>query len=130
MGHLIRHYFEMVLAMAAGMMVYAMLFRGQLFARDLGYELLMAAFMTVPMVALMRFRGHTWRQTAEMTGAMLAPWALVLAVANYLPGASNQAVKWSSHGAMLLGMLALMLYRRADYAHASGHPSRTTAGHH
>ena len=119
-GALARHYLEMVLAMAAGMMVYATAFgRGMAFT---GYrdEAIMAAFMTAPMVAWMRYRGHTWRQAAEMTAAMLVPFAVAVVALVGRAGVSDQAVGMASHGAMLLGMLALMVFRRAEYAHA-GH---------
>jgi flagellar biosynthetic protein FliP len=125
LSHFVRHYLEMVLAMAAGMMAYAMLFgRGMAFT---GYrdEALMAAFMTVPMVAWMRYRGHTWRQAAEMAAAMVVPMAVVVILGAGRPGVSDRAIGVASHAAMLLGMLALMVVRRADYAHAGAcHPAK------
>ena len=117
-GAFARHYLEMVLAMAAGMMVYSMAFgRGMAFT---GYrdEAVMAAFMTVPMVAWMRYRGHTWRQAAEMAAAMLVPFAVVVVALAGQPGVSAQTIGMLGHAAMLLGMLALMEVRRRDYAHA------------
>src|SRR6478672_1799043 len=37
--------------------------------------LAMAAIMALPMVLLMRYRGHSWGRTAEMVGAMVVPVA-------------------------------------------------------
>ena len=126
LNHFVRHYLEMVLAMAAGMAVYGMLFRGNLLSRSLTDEAMMGLFMTVPMVAWMRYRGHNWRQSAEMAVAMLAPAAAVVVVAAGLPGVSDRAVMLGSHAAMLLGMLALMVARRSEYGHAGAcHPVAT-----
>jgi hypothetical protein len=123
-GHFVRHYLEMVVAMVAGMAVYGMLFRGNLLSRSYADEALMGLFMTVPMVAWMRHRGRSWRQSAEMAAAMLAPAAAVVAVGAAQPGVSDRALMLSSHTAMLLGMLVLMLVRRADYGHAGArHPA-------
>jgi hypothetical protein len=117
LGAFARHYLEMVLAMAAGMMAYAMAFgRGMAFT-SFQDEAVMAAFMTVPMVAWMRYRGHSWRQASEMAAAMLVPTAAVVAVMAGQPGVSGRAIGMASHAAMLLGMLALMVVRRAEYAH-------------
>jgi hypothetical protein len=123
LGGFARHYLEMVLAMAAGMMVYAMVFgRGMAFT-SYGDEAVMAAFMTAPMVAWMRYRGHSWRQAAEMAAAMVVPTAVVVLALAGRPGVSDRALGLSSHAAMLLGMLALMVVRRGDYAHpGSCHP--------
>jgi hypothetical protein len=124
LGHFVRHYLEMVLAMAAGMATYGMLFRGDLLSRSYTDEALMGFFMTVPMVAWMRYRGHSWRQSAEMAAAMLAPAAAVVALGAAQPAISNRALMLSSHAAMLLGMLVLMLVRRVDYGHAGAcHPA-------
>jgi flagellar biosynthetic protein FliP len=121
-----RHYLEMVLAMAAGMMVYAMAFgRGMAFT-SYGDEAVMAAFMTAPMVAWMRYRGHGWRQCAEMATAMLVPTAVVVVALVGRNDVSGRAIGMASHAAMLLGMLALMVARRAEYARA-GHCHRDGA---
>ena len=42
----------------------------------------------------------------------------------------SPAARWlSSHAAMLLGMLALMLARRAEYEHAGTHHHGSGGGH-
>jgi hypothetical protein len=108
----------MVLAMFAGMAAYGMLFSGGVLSRSFADEALMGAFMTVPMVVWMRYRGHSWRPAAEMAAAMLLPAFAVFAVLAPLPAVPARALMLASHAAMLLGMLALMLVRRADDAHA------------
>jgi flagellar biosynthetic protein FliP len=99
------HLLEMVVAMIAGMAVLGMAI-WQL-GEPPGYSDLlvryglMGAFMSVPMVAWMSYRGHPWSDGLEMTAAMLVPmFALVL-----------------SHVAMIGGMAALMLYRFDRYTH-------------
>lgn len=125
---LLRHYLEMVVAMASGMAAYGMLFRGNTLSRNLADEALMGAFMTVPMVAWMRYRGHGWRHAAEMAAAMLLPAFAVFAILAGQPTVSNRALMLSSHAAMLVGMLALMLARRGAYAHAGPHHPSPSAG--
>lgn len=120
----IGHFLEMVVAMMAGMLPLGVLYMTLSPAMPFLDEpavgaALMAIFMAVPMVAWMRRRGHTWRQAGEMSAAMLAP-SVPLMVADL----------WGpAHVAMLLGMLALMLYRRDEYLHAGCHnPSQMTDG--
>src|SRR6185503_2963943 len=71
-----RHYAEMVAAMMVGM---AALGASRLVVdRPEGTAVRlaeMALWMTVPMVAWMRVRGHGWRPTVEMAAAMLLPAA-------------------------------------------------------
>ena len=126
----IRHYLEMVAAMVAGMVTYAAVFRRGMAWTGYGDEVVMAAFMTVPMVAWMRYRRHTWRQAAEMSAAMLAPVAAVVVGAVEVLGITGRGLGMASHLAMLLGMLALMLARRAEYAHTAAchHPAAFPAG--
>jgi hypothetical protein len=85
---------------------------------------MMGVFMSVPMVAWMRRRGHAWSDGGEMTAAMLFPmYALVipveLGVAGYVPGLSEDSLMALSHVAMIGGMIALMVYRLDRYAHGS-----------
>jgi len=131
------HLLQMVLAMAVGMAIYVALF--SLVLTPEGYKAMrieqpllwyteMAVFMTVPMVALMRHHGFRWRQCAEMSGAMLIPpMGLIvlvqLGVTAYLPLLSARTLPESTHIAMLLGMLAVMLYRRAEYSDSRHHHS-------
>jgi len=124
-----RHLLEMVLAMMLGMGVFglALAVMGEPpgYANLLVRYGLMGAFMAAPMVAWMRYRGHSLRDGGEMTSAMvvpmLAPVALVeLGVA--VPGLSEGSLMVLSHVAMIGGMVALMIYRFDRYAHGKrGH---------
>ena len=121
-----RHLLEMVVAMMLGMGVFGLALA--VMGEPPGYANLlvrygvMGAFMATPMVAWMRFRGHSWSDGGEMTAAMvvpmLAPVALVeLGVA--VPGLSGGSLMMLSHVAMIGGMVALMAYRFDRYAHGS-----------
>ena len=126
-----RHLLEMVVAMIAGMAVLGVAIG--LLGEPPGYSDLlfryglMGAFMSAPMVAWMRHRGHPWSDGLEMTAAMLVPmFALVfpveLGVARYVPGLTQGSLPLLSHVAMIGGMASLMVYRWDRYVHAShGH---------
>lgn len=126
--HLTRHLLEMVVAMIAGMAVLGVALWA--LGEPPGYSSillveygLMGAFMSAPMVAWMRYRGHSWADGLEMTLAMLIPmFALVvpveLGVAHYVPGLTEESLMLLSHVAMIGGMALLMLYRFDRYAHA------------
>jgi hypothetical protein len=116
-GRFVLHFLEMVVAMMAGMLVFHML-PLQLAPTSLDYQVGMALFMTVPMVAWMRVRGHAWRHTVEMSVGMLAPWAAVLALVALGAGSAAPWLAQLDGPAMLLGMLAVMLLRPTHYAHA------------
>ncbi len=129
-GPFLRHYGEMVLAMMVGMMFPGMPLRSLLVMAGFGGVVASGAFgslvamwlgMTASMVAWMRYRGHTWRQAAEMTVAMLAPALLLVALDRSLAG--------PSHLAMLLGMLGLMLYRHEEYGHGAAHATEEHHAH-
>jgi hypothetical protein len=134
MGRFLWHLAEMVLAMMIGMALYGAvraLLNPTAFADvlrehlDVRY-LAMAGFMAVPMVVLMRYRGHGWARTMEMVGAMVMPVAAAcllwrFGVGAVVPALSTEALGTSSHIAMYAGMLLAMLYRFGDYAHAGKH---------
>ncbi|HEY8742540.1 MAG TPA: hypothetical protein VIU62_05550, partial [Chloroflexota bacterium] len=122
-GYFAFHFAEMGVAMMLGMMVFvpfrlALTTLGNTALLDtssLEFQVWMGAFMVAPMVVWMRVRGCGWRDGAEMSAAMLLPVAAVvglggLGLSNALPWLSN-----SEHTAMLVGMLAFMLYRRERY---------------
>jgi flagellar biosynthetic protein FliP len=124
--HFTRHLLEMVVAMIAGMAVLgaalAVLGEPPGYANLFVEYGLMGASMAAPMVAWMRYRGHSYYDGGEMTAAMvvpmLAPVALVeLGVA--VPGLSEGSLMVLSHVAMIAGMIALMAYRFDRYAHGS-----------
>jgi hypothetical protein len=122
--HFTRHLLEMVLAMVAGMALLGAAFAAlgeppgyaNLFVR---YGL-MGASMAAPMVAWMRYRGHSWRDGAEMTAAMLVPMLAPVALVELgvaLPGLSGGSLMVLSHVAMIGGMVALIAYRFDRYAY-------------
>src|SRR5215207_8922423 len=87
----IRHYAEMVAAMFIGMIALGLPAEGALIAAgtstsELGASapavvlLGMAVTMTVPMVAWMRYRGHGWRPSAEMSASMFLPTFAAIAL--------------------------------------------------
>ena len=88
----IRHYIEMVVVMFAGMIVLGL--PGEAAPKALGSGtselrddapavvfLGMAATMTIPMVAWMRYRGHRWQPTLEMAASMIVPTLVAIALA-------------------------------------------------
>jgi hypothetical protein len=127
--HFTRHLLEMVIAMIAGMAVLgvavAVLGEAPGFANLLVEYGVMGVFMSAPMVAWMRYRGHSWWDGLEMTVAMLVPmFALVLPVelgtaARYVPWLSDHSLMLLSHVAMIAGMAILMIYRWDRYAHGA-----------
>jgi hypothetical protein len=115
--HFIRHYVEMVVVMFAGM---ALLWAPADLLVDTeppGAMLGTMAFtMTAPMIPWMRWRGHQWRPTLEMTASMVVPALAVLAL--LAVGIGHLGVLFAiEHVAMLGGMLAVMLVRRDEYVH-------------
>jgi hypothetical protein len=87
---------------------------GMLVDGDAGELLVMGASMTIPMVAWMRHRGHGWRPIGEMSGAMLAPTAVAIAL---LGSVEYETLMVFEHVAMLLAMLVAMLLRPDEYTH-------------
>jgi len=126
-----RHLLQMVVAMIAGMAVLSVALAT--LGEPPGYANLsvqyglMGVSMSVPMVAWMRYRGHSWSDGGEMAAAMLLPmFALVVpvevGVSRYVPGLSEDSLMLLSHVAMIGGMVVLMVYRFERYAHAAhGH---------
>jgi flagellar biosynthetic protein FliP len=124
--HFTRHLLEMVLAMMAGMAVLGVVI-GALgeppgYANPLVRYGLMGAFMSAPMVAWMRYRGHSWSDGREMTAAMLVPMLAPVALVELgvaVPGLTEESLMMLSHVAMIGGMVALMIYRFERYVHGS-----------
>jgi hypothetical protein len=129
--HFARHYGEMVLAMLLGMAVLWMPAKLALGAVGMSSQelndsaaamlLVMATTMTVPMVAWMRFRGHGWAPSLEMSAAMYVPTFAALALL-WSGVLENLGVLMTlEHIAMLLSMLAAMLLRRDEYSGHANH---------
>lgn len=122
-----RHFGEMVLAMLVGMLVLGGLarvgfaiFGSSLSDQPAGLRVMLMAFdMTVPMVAWMSYRGHGRARNAEMAASMIVPslFAAILAWTGALELGGAMALQ---HSAMIPAMLAVMLWRYGEYAHA--HP--------
>ena len=120
-----RHFGEMILVMFLGMGVLiglaALVFAaagGSLSDQSGGLRVtLMGVAMTGPMVAWMAYRGHTVARNAEMAGAMIAPTMLAagLAWAGTLDAGAALTIQ---HVVMVPAMLAVMLFRYDEYAHA------------
>jgi hypothetical protein len=125
MKHFVRHYAEMVVAMLVGMAVLA--FPAGWAMRELVDDtpalmlLRMATTMTLPMVAWMLYRGHSWRANAEMSASMFLPAFVVIGLlwADVLTHVG--ALMVIEHVAMLLAMAGAMLLRPAEYASHDRH---------
>ena len=114
----IRHYFEMLLAMFIGMGVLAggLAMAGVEFA-SIELELLWMAFtMSLPMVAWMRYRGHGWAPSGEMTASMFIPSFAAIALLWIGAVEAHGALMGIQHVAMFPAMLIAMLLRRDEYA--------------
>ena len=120
----------MVVAMFVGMLMYRMLVALPLsalgfesfFGGGLGYTW-MTFSMVVPMVGLMRVQGHTWRMASEMSLGMVAPIVVCFALVRlgicslvpFLGWLTPTSVYAVAYYGMLLGMTAVMVYRRGMY---------------
>jgi hypothetical protein len=122
-GHgFVRHLLEMGLAMMVGMVVSAAIFLTAVgMTAEQGmrehavlFVVLQALGMTVAMVAWMRHRRHTWRSSSEMATAMVVP-AVPLVCLRLLDVISGPICSLYCV-ATIVAMVALMLYRRSDYA--------------
>lgn len=115
------HYLAMLLAMLVGMLLFPLwtLLVGSLpevavLHRVEADSLAMAAVMSVPMVALMRWHGHRTALSVEMVLAMVA--GFVVLFPPLWAGLIGEAdVFWVGHVLMPLFMLAAMLLRRREY---------------
>jgi hypothetical protein len=121
-----RHYAEMLAAMLVGMMVLGM--PADMALSGLGVELEdeapaallfgMGVTMTVPMVAWMRYRGHGWPASNEMAASMMIPTLGVIALLAAGLVEDTGTLLVIEHLVMLPAMLAVMLLRWDEYAHA------------
>jgi hypothetical protein len=114
--HFARHYLEMVVAMLVGMAALALTTLVIDLSEDTAFELVeMAVWMTVPMVAWMRHRGHGWRACNEMAAAMVVPTvgALVLHWTDAVT--DGDALVMLEHTVMFPAMLVAMLLHPDEY---------------
>ena len=120
----IRHYIEMVLAMAIGMVasmplgsvIFAAVGAPHLMDHAVPMTLEMATGMALGMGAWMACRRHGWRDIAEMTAAMYLPFVIFFpaTLAGVMTGGTLMV---AGHALMLLAMLAVMLRRRDHYGY-------------
>ena len=119
----VRHYLEMLAAMAIGMVVLGAASDALLELPDRTAVTLveMAICMTLPMVAWMRIRGHGWRLCNEMAAAMLLPTAGMLALLAGGVVTDAGTLLMLEHIVMLPSMLIAMLLRRDEYTRHHRH---------
>jgi hypothetical protein len=132
----LRHLFEMTVAMVLGMCVLGMAFRGiHLAVFGSGFDqawhdhtelavFAMTFNMTLPMVAWMHHRGHSWDRGGEMAAAMFV-LAVALLVPFWLGIISVNVVLPLEMALMIPTMVGVMLYRIDEYA---GHPHTPAVG--
>lgn len=131
------HYVEMVVAMLVGMMVLWPVWMLATTGVDDGSvlrgveveSLVMATTMALPMAGWMRFRGHGWAPTVEMSAAMYVGF-LVTFPFLWAGALGAGGVMLIGHVAMFVLMLVAMLLRWDEYAHGCHHGDRgrTEAG--
>lgn len=115
-GHFVRHFLEMVVAMLAGMYLLGPVWS---LMPDLPmsievHAVVMATNMAIGMAVWMRVRGHGWIGIVEMSSTMYLAF-LVLLVPYWLGLIGDSDVMTGGHLLMLPLMLAAMLRRRHDY---------------
>jgi hypothetical protein len=118
-----RHFFEMVGAMAVGMIA-----TGAIFMSVVGLKtwdevtaqfptqalLAQAAGMSIPMVGWMLYRGMGWGNSVEMTAAMVLPVVPFLCLVWF--GVTESAQCGAYCAITLATMLALMRFRKGTYS--------------
>jgi hypothetical protein len=126
----------MTVAMMLGMCILGMAFRGiHLAVFGSGFDAAwkehteLAVFamtfnMTLPMVAWMHHRGHSWERGGEMAAAMFV-LALACLVPFWLGTISGTVVLPLEMALMIPAMVVVMLYRIDEYA---GHPGTPAVG--
>jgi hypothetical protein len=127
-----RHYVEMVVAMLLGMFVLGG--TGAVLLGLVGIDtgdwhtdapalmlLEMAFTMSVSMVAWMRYRGHGWAASWEMTASMFLPTFAAIALLGLGVVEDGGALMAIQHVVMFPAMLGVMLLRRDEY---TGHHHR------
>jgi hypothetical protein len=119
--HFVGHLLEMTFAMMVGMVAGAAVFLTAVgMTVDEGlrrfpelFVLVIAFSMSVPMVAWMRHRGHSWRSCSEMAAWMIVPAIplICLRLAQVITGPVCGVYCVLS----IVAMVLVMLYRRSEY---------------
>jgi len=131
-SHLRRHFFEMLVVMAVGMIGSAAVF---LTAVQMSWDeatvrhpmaslLVIAAGMSVPMAAWMLYRGMGRRNSAEMAAVMVIPVIPFLCLVWFNVTKSAQCGPYCL--VSMVAMLGLLLYRRQEYSTERAHWVGTT----
>ena len=117
--HFVEMFAVMWVGMAAGVGVYLAItglssYPQALLHRPVQALLVMAISMALPMAAWMLFRGHGWRNSAEMAAAMIVPAIpfVCLAGLHVISGTACRAYMPLS----VVAMIGLMVYRRDAYS--------------
>lgn len=124
--HFVRHYAEMVLVMFAGMAALGLPAGFALGALDSSWAelrddapaltlLLMAFTMTAPMVAWMRYRGHSARANLEMAASMIVPTLAAIGLLGAGVVTDVGSLLLGEHVLMLASMFAVRLLRPQEY---------------
>lgn len=122
--HFVTHLIEMVVAMVAGMMLLAPVWSAlwpNLDENPAADAMVMAVNMAIGMGLWMWVRGHGWQMVAEMSVAMVAPFALLL-IPHGLGVLSDDGLMTFGHVGMVIAMLGAMVLRLGAYTHT--HPWR------
>ena len=124
-----RHYVEMLLVMALGMLVLGGGLILLAIVAGAGWSELeadapaliligMGFSMTAPMIWWMHRRGHTWGANGAMAAAMILPTLATLALLIAGTVEDLDVLLMIEHLAMFPTMLVAMLLHRAEYTHA------------
>ena len=119
--HFARHLGEMMVAMMVGMPLgrglFAVIFGSPsetaVRQHDVAWTLLMAFTMTVPMVAVMLWRGHSARSAGEMAVAMIVPAFPFVALK--MAGVISAPVAGLYMSVSMVAMIGLLVYRHREY---------------
>ncbi|HSC73443.1 MAG TPA: hypothetical protein VLB89_04700 [Gaiellaceae bacterium] len=92
--------------------------------QPVAWVVVMAFDMTVPMVAVMLYRGHSRRSAGEMAAAMMLP--AVPIVACQLSHLASSDIGRAYMPVSMVAMIALIIFRRSEYqaaaaSHAQDH---------
>ena len=117
--HFVEMFAVMWVGMAAGVRVYLAITGLSSYSQGLRLDPVpsvsaMAISMALPMAAWMVFRGHGWRNSAEMAAAMIVPAIpfVILAGLDVISGTACRAYMPLS----IVAMIGLMVYRRKVYS--------------
>jgi hypothetical protein len=117
--HFVEMFAAMWIGMAIGMPIYLAIAGLSSYSEGLSLDpapsvTAMALSMVVPMAGWMLFRGHGWRNSAEMAAAMIVPAIpfVILAGLGVISGTACRLYMPLS----IVAMIGLMVYRRTEYS--------------